>query len=232
MRRCPVCDFIYEDDEKLCAMDGTALVNHSGPLAWEESALPQSPQSPPPTNSHGRGLTLIASGVILAIALFLYFHNVSRRNVLPSNPGAAKTYNPSQPGDQNPVAVIPIEAASPSITSSPAFNVTPPKTDAPSKSYRVPQPDGNSPFRTVPVETATPLPRPLPSFTPARAKIDVSSDKSVTSPVKPSLPLTASVPSAAAKKDAKPTDNNPKNESKITSFLKKAGRVLKKPFKH
>lgn len=229
MRRCPVCDFIYEDDEKLCAMDGTALVNHSGPLAWEESALPQ---SPPPTNSHGRGLTLIASGVILAIALFLYFHNVSRRNVLPSNPGAPKTYNSSQPGDQNPVVVIPIEAASPYITPSPAFNGTPAKTDAPSKSYRVRQPDNNSPFRAIPVETAKPLPRPLSSFTPARVKVDVPSDKSVSSPLKPTLPPPASVPSAAAKKDAKPTDNNPKNESKITSFLKKAGRVLKKPFKH
>src|SRR5258707_10999186 len=131
MKRCPVCDFIYEDDEKLCAMDGTGLVNHSGPLALEESALPQ---SAPPTNSHGRGLTLIASGVILAIALFLYFHNVSRRNILPSNPGAAKTYTPSQPGDRNPV-VIPVEAASPFITPSPVLNSTPAKTDPPRKSY-------------------------------------------------------------------------------------------------
>ncbi len=230
MRRCPVCDFIYEDEEKLCAMDGTSLVNHSGPLAWEESALPHSPQLPPPTNSHGRGLTLIASGVILAIALFLYFHNVSRRNTLQSNPGAAKTYNPSPPADQNPVVVIPVEAASPFITPSPALNSTPAKTDAPRKSYRFREPDDNDPFRAV--ETTTPLPKPLPSFTPARAKVDVPPDKSVTSPVKPNLPLSASVPSATPKQDVKPTDNNQKNESKITSFLKKAGRVLKKPFKH
>src|SRR5712671_758625 len=230
MRRCPVCDFIYEDDDKLCAMDGTSLVNHSGPLAWEESALPQSSQSPPPTNSHGRGLTLIASGVILAIALFLYFHNVSRRNILQSNPGAAKTYNPSPPADRNPAAVIPVEAASPFITPSQALNSTPAKTDAPRKSYRVRERDDHDPFRAV--ETGTPLPKPLPSFTPARAKVDVPPDKAVTSPVKPSLPLSASVPSAKPKQDVKPTDNNQKNESKITSFFKKAGRVLKKPFKH
>jgi len=228
MRRCPVCDFIYEDDEKLCAMDGTGLVNHSGPLALEESAFPQ---SPPPTNSHGRGLTLIASGVILAIALFLYFHNVSKRNILQSNPGAAKTYNPSQPGDRNPVVVIPVEAASPFITPSPDFNRTPPKTDAPNKSYRVRQPDDHNPFRAVPVETATPLPRPLPSFTPTRAKIEVLSDKSVSSPVKPNLPVSASRPSATPQKDVKPKDNNQKNESRVKSFLKKAGQVLKKPFK-
>lgn len=231
MRRCPECDFIYEDDDKLCAMDGAALVNHSGPLAFEESARPQLPQLPPPPNSHGRGLTLIASGAILAIALFLYFHSVSRRNILQSNSGAAKTYNSSSPADRSPAAVIPVEAKSPIITPSPTLNSTPEKTDASRKSYRARQLDDHDPFLAVPVETATPLPRPLPSFTSARVKVDVPSDKSV-SPLKPTTPLTASVPSATPKQDVKPTDNNQKNESKITSFFKKAGRVLKKPFKH
>jgi hypothetical protein len=230
MRRCPVCDFIYEDDDKLCAMDGTGLVNHSGPLAFEESALPQLPQLPPPANSHGRGLTLIASGVILALALLLYFHSVSRRNIQ-SDPGAAKTYNSSSPADRNPAAVIPVEAKTPIVTPSPTLNSTPEKTDAPRKSYRARQLDDHDPFRAVPVESATPLPRPLPSFTPARAKVDVPSDKSVSSPLKPTPPLPASVPSVTPK-NVKPTDNNQKNESKITSFFKKAGRVLKKPFKH
>jgi hypothetical protein len=230
MKRCPVCDFIYEDEDKLCAMDGTGLVKHSGPLAWEESALPQSPQFAPPANSHGRGLTLIASGVILAIALFLYFHNVSRRNILQNNPGAATTYNPSPPVDRNPDALIPVEAASPLIAASPALNSTPAKTDSPGKSYRVRQVDYDNPVRAVPAETATPLPRPLAS--PARAKVEMPSDKTVSSPLKPPPPLSASTPLATPKKDVKPMDNSQSNESKITSFLKKAGRVLKKPFKH
>jgi hypothetical protein len=229
MRRCPVCDFLYEDDEKLCAMDGTGLVKHSGPLAFEESALPQ---SAPPTNSHGRGLTLIASGVILGIALLLYFHNVTRRNLLQSNPGAVKTYYPLQSGDGNPAVVSPVEAASPFITPSPPFNRTPPKSDAPRKSDRVRQPADHNPLRAVPVETATPLPRPLPSFTPTRAKIEAPSDRSVSAPLKSNLPVSASNPSAKPPKDVKPTDNNRKDESKITSFFKKAGKVLKKPFKH
>jgi hypothetical protein len=224
-----VCDFIYEDDEKHCAMDGTGLVNYSGTLAFEESALPQ---SAPPTNSHGRGLTLIASGVILAIALFLYFHNVAKRNLLQNNPGAANTYNPLQPGDRNPAVVIPVEAASPFITPSPVFNRTPPKSDVPRKSERVRQPDDKDPFRAVPVEAKTPLPRPLPSVTPTRAKIEVLSDKSVSPPLKSNSPVSTSSPSAKRQKDVKPTDSNQQNGSKITSFLKKAGQVLKKPFKH
>jgi hypothetical protein len=224
MRRCPVCDFIYEDDERLCAMDGTGLVNHSGPLPFEEGALPQSAA---PTNSHGRGSTLIAAGIILATALFLYFHNVARQNAVQSNPrAAAQTHNPSPAADPNPVVVIPVETATPFITPSPAVDPTFSEGDAPRKIHRARQREDNDPFRAVPVETATPLPRPLPSLTPTRAKIDGPSDKSVSSPVKPNLPPSESRPAATPQKQV-----SQKNESKITSFLKKAGRVLKKPFK-
>ena len=230
MRRCPACDFIYEDDERLCAMDGTGLVNLSGPLPFEESALRQSAAR---TNSHGHSLTLIAAGIVVAIALVLYFNNVAKRNALQSNPhGAATTYNPSPPDGQNPVVVIPVETATPFSTPSPAFNPTPPNTDGPPKTHRAHQLDDKDPFRAGPVETESPLPRPLPSFTPTRAKIDAPPDKSVSSPVKPNLPPPESRLSATPPKEVKPTDTNQKNESKITSFFKTAGRVLKKPFKH
>jgi hypothetical protein len=210
-------------------MDGTGLVNVSGPLPFEESALQQSAAR---TNSHGHSLTLIAAGIVVVVALVLYFHNVAKRNALQSNPhGAAKTYNPSQPDGQNPVVVIPVETPTPFCTPSPAFNPTPPKTDAPRKTYRAGQLDDHDPFRAGPVETESPLPRPLPSLTPTRAKIDAP-DESVSSPVKPNLPPSESRPSATPPKEVKPTDTNQKKESKITSFFKKAGRVLKKPFKH
>ena len=229
MRRCPVCDFIYEDDERLCAMDGTGLVNHSGPLPFEESA---SPRSAALANSKGSGLTLIAAGIILAIALILYFHDVAKRNVLQSNSrAAAKTLDSSRPGVQNPV-VIPVETATPFITPSPAFNPTPPQADAPRKFYRGRRRGDNDPFRAAPVETGTPSPRPMPSSIPIRPKIDVPLDNSLHWPVKPNLPPPESRPSATAQKEVKPTDTNQKKESKITSFLKKAGHLLKKPFKN
>ena len=219
MRLCPVCDFIYEDDEKLCAMDGTGLVNHSGPLPFEESALPQAAA---PRNSHGSGLTLIAAGVILAIALFFYFHNAARRNVLQGDPkAAAQTHNPSQAGHPNPVPVIPVETATPFITPSPAFNPTPAKSDARPRSHRARQRNDNDVFAAVPAETATPAPS-----LPTRPKIEVPSDVLLSSRVKPTLPRSESRPSATPHA----TDTNQQKESKITSFLKKAGRLLKKPF--
>src|SRR5918993_728170 len=32
MKRCPLCDFIYEDDQRLCDMDGIELVHDRGAL--------------------------------------------------------------------------------------------------------------------------------------------------------------------------------------------------------
>jgi hypothetical protein len=193
-------------------------------LPFEESALPQSSA---PTNSRRRSLRLIAAGIVVTIALFLYFHSVAKLNALQSNPqGAAKTYDPTQPRGQNPAVVIPVETATPFTTPSPAIN-PPAKSDARPRSHRARQPGD---IRDVPVETATPLPRPVPSL-PTRAKIDMLSDKSVW-PVRPNLPPWESRPSPTAQKEVKPTDSNQRKESKLTSFFKKAGRVLKKPFKH
>lgn len=218
MRRCPVCDFIYEDDERLCAMDGTGLVNHTGPLPFEESALQQSAT---PANSHWRGSTLIAAGIILAIALFVFFHSVARRNVLQNNPkAAAQTRNPSQAATPNPVVAVPVETATPITTPSPAFNPTPGKIDGRPRSHRARQRNDNDVFGAA-VETATPLPKPAPSL-PIRAKIEVPSDVFLSSPVKPNLPRSSPTPQA--------TNTNQKKESKVRSFLKKAGRLLKKPF--
>lgn len=32
MKRCPLCDFIYEDDQSVCDMDGIELVHDNGAL--------------------------------------------------------------------------------------------------------------------------------------------------------------------------------------------------------
>lgn len=230
MKRCPECDFIYEDDERLCAMDGTGLVNYSGPLPFAEIALPQSVA---PTNSSGRSLTLLAAGVILAIAVSLYFHNVTKRNALQSNlPRAAKTYDLSQPVDQKPLVAIPFAPATPFITSSPVLNSTPAKTEAAPKIYPARRSEDNDPFRSVPFSTATPLPRPSPFFSPTHVKTDTPSGNSVFLTPKPTIPNSEPRTAAPGEKQTKTSDTNQKNESKITSFLKKTGRALKKPFKH
>ncbi len=38
MKRCPLCDFIYEDDQRLCDMDGIELVHDRGALVPANAA--------------------------------------------------------------------------------------------------------------------------------------------------------------------------------------------------
>ncbi len=229
MKRCPACDFIYEDDEGVCEMDGTGLVNYSGPLSFEESGLPQ---SDPPRKSHGRSLTLVTAGVILAIAVFLYFHNVANRNAFQSNlPRTAKTYDPSQPADQKPDIAIPVKTSTPVPSKLPSFSPTRAKTKATANIYNDRQSD-HDPFRGVPSVSATPLVRPSPSFTPARATTSVTSDRYVSSTAKRNETSSESGTHTTAAKQAKTPDANQKNESRITSLVRKTGRILKRPFRH
>src|SRR6267142_1374798 len=44
MKLCPQCEFIYEDDQTLCDMDGRELVYDRSPLACEELVFPTSPE--------------------------------------------------------------------------------------------------------------------------------------------------------------------------------------------
>lgn len=44
MKLCPQCEFIYEDDQSFCDMDGKELVYDPGPLAFEENVPSRSPE--------------------------------------------------------------------------------------------------------------------------------------------------------------------------------------------
>src|SRR5260370_41538137 len=52
MKRCPLCDFIYEDEQSLCDMVGSALVTVSGLLTrLEITAIGPAAAAPPSTSS-------------------------------------------------------------------------------------------------------------------------------------------------------------------------------------
>ena len=46
MKRCPECDFIYEDNQRLCDMDGIALVHDSNILLDDSTVLLSQPARP------------------------------------------------------------------------------------------------------------------------------------------------------------------------------------------
>lgn len=99
MQRCPQCEFVYEDDERFCDMDGSALVH-------EALSLPLPPLAEvtgePPTTAATRSWRSFAipaiGGVVLAALLFTGYQAATqgwlRRDV---NRSVANAQTASQP---------------------------------------------------------------------------------------------------------------------------------------
>ena len=89
MKRCPQCDFIYEDEQSLCDMDGVLLVLDSRNL----------PNVAKPQPKRNRAVPAFAT-VILALVLGLvYYVSIQRRAAQNSYtpPSAASTLTPAAP---------------------------------------------------------------------------------------------------------------------------------------
>ena len=108
MKRCPQCDFIYEDDQSLCDMDGVLLVFDPRTLPnLHALATVEAPLAP---KAHWRHRTFPAvAALILATVLSLvYFVSTQRRAPLPEPvSGASMTAPiavPVAPAEANPPA--------------------------------------------------------------------------------------------------------------------------------
>jgi len=74
MKLCPQCDFIYEDDQRFCDMDGKELVHNPAP-GIPASVEDPSPASKPATGRRSIGLAfaLIIGVVVTALGSAAYF---------------------------------------------------------------------------------------------------------------------------------------------------------------
>jgi hypothetical protein len=78
MKRCPRCDFIYDDDQRLCDLDGAELVHASGALPPPEISAPR--PAAPPVKGRRRGFAVLPiAGVVLAAALFSVYYSLPHR---------------------------------------------------------------------------------------------------------------------------------------------------------
>ena len=183
MKRCPQCDFAYEDDQSLCDMDGSALVyaTRELPLISENAAMPvPAPPAPLAKSRRRRYGVLPLAGVFLGTALSLAAYVVTHRTV-------------PQDTKHAPVSVT-----------------------------AAPQP-------APPAAPPTPAPTPTPiANAKAAGSAPPKAAKRAAPTVKPS-PTPAPSPRREANKP-KPENAKNKKESKLGSILKKAGRILKKPF--
>jgi hypothetical protein len=172
MKRCPQCEFIYEDDQSLCDMDGVLLVFDSRKLP-NLHALATIPPTPATAQRRNRAVPAFATLILVLVLGMVYY--VSTRQTRPaiSTPSTLSTA---------PAAVI------------------------------------------IP----TPEPQPTQSEEPRQVK----EEEPKLAPVKQRA--TAPAKKSATTKNTSVSQTKPepkKDDSKVSSILKKTGRILKKPFK-
>jgi len=174
MKRCPQCEFIYEDDQSLCDMDGVLLVFDSRTLP-NTNALTTVNTKPSPKRN--RAVPAFAT-VILALVLGLvYYVSMHRKAAQTTYTPPASVESIAKPAD-SPVQVSVPEPEQPQAP------VEEPKTEAIKPAAAA----------AVPVK---------------KASVSIKTSSSQTKPATPEK----------------------KDDSKVGSFFKKTGRILKKPFK-
>lgn len=208
MKRCPECEFIYEDEQTICDMDGTtlALDAHGATNSIVQRSTFRSVAVP------------AIVGTVLAALLFLVFIASPLSLANPdarTRPQENQTVPASIP-EPSPIATQPVQEASPPPAS-------PEESSDETRSEQVAMTSERN--RKAALHSADndrltvrrglpPLPRvpPLPRLNPAKVQTQTKSTKTDGNPVIQS-------------------NEREKRPSKVTSFLKKTGRIIKKPFK-
>lgn len=105
MKRCPQCEFIYEDDQSLCDMDGILLVFDSRTLP-NHHALATVPAVPASTSQQrrNRAVPMFAS-VVLALVLGMTYY-VSTRRSAPAPVSTTTISTPAPAAAEPPPAVV------------------------------------------------------------------------------------------------------------------------------
>ena len=186
MKRCPQCEFLYEDEQSLCDMDGILLVYDSRQLPHLQAIATTTTQLPV-KNSRKRVPALAT--ILLASVLGLVYYVTTQRHA--SQP----LYAPAAVTTSNPVvvgAVPTTESQASQGNSTDNKEMTTEDSGAKASEDSKANNEGES--------------------TEAGQKKPVSKPKAV--------PARSSVQPASQEKD-----------SKVGSFFKKTGRILKKPFK-
>jgi hypothetical protein len=83
MKKCPQCEFIYEDDQSLCDMDGVLLVFDSRTLP-NHHALATVPADPPKAARRNRAVPAFATLVLALVLGMVYYVSTRRPNPVPT----------------------------------------------------------------------------------------------------------------------------------------------------
>ena len=172
MKRCPQCEFLYEDDQNLCDMDGVLLVADSRNLPNMNALTTVNTKAPPKRN---RAVPAFAALILALVLVMVYYVSTQRK--------------PAQSG-YRPATVESV--AKPAPVESPA-------------QVSAPEPESQPPVEEPKANEVKP------------AAVAVPSKKAA--------------PKTTTNSQKKPATVKNKDDSKVSSLLKKTGRILKKPFK-
>jgi hypothetical protein len=225
MKRCPQCEFIYEDHQSVCDMDGQDLL-HDHALAVLPPHTTSAIKSAKRSSLNGIALPA-GAGLLLAVAIFIGY-TASPSSLQTKTEGAT-----AKPATQQLEAIS--RQSDLFMQSTGSVSAVEPGTLEPSESETIANPETEVLNKTVhahirksderfPIaRSVPPLPRlrPLPRLPEAKPleKKPGSTGTGRTSQ-RSAQPKTESVSGATIKKD-----------SKLGSFLKKTRRVLSKPFR-
>ena len=158
MKRCPKCEFIYEDDQSLCDMDGVLLVLDSRKLP-NHQALQTVPaiKTAPKRNRAVPAFATVILALVLGLVYYVSVHRkASQNSYTPPAPSAASTTT-------NPV---PAE-----VNVNPAPEAQPPAAEEPKPEQPKPAAAAAAP---APVKKVAAKPAP----TPAKEKVEEKKDES------------------------------------------------------
>ena len=109
MKRCPQCEFIYEDDQSMCDMDGVLLVFDSRTLP-NFHALATVPAVPSRPHRRNRAVPVFATLILSLVLGMVYYVSTRRPNYTP----------PVQPSS---LSVAPVTIPTPEPTAEPTPSV-------------------------------------------------------------------------------------------------------------
>jgi len=239
MKRCPECEFLYENESTQCDMDGT-------PLRYTV-ALPSLPGF---AKSIWDKWTIALLCTVLLGTVLVILYRATPRAYTESSAGQMKSAHDEAPSAKQNAQ--PSESATPSESSAPAqaadasnvsderdpfesqSTMTETKAQRSKRSAPLADEKEQSPAAVIHFEPASNPPAPGTSSTATKPPMTEA-----TASEKPAL-QTSSQTSSATATSAHPTRPetysnkagapNQKKDSGLKSFFKKAGKVLKKPF--
>lgn len=265
MKLCPQCEFIYEDDQSFCDMDGKELVSDAGTLAFEETApstfaqtqqLAETPVSlpselssnllpvlldSPPSREQSRSFAIAgAVGVVLVALLFLVYYARTQAAAPPVSVAASHKQSSSASSNLMPAS------ASPSLPPAAESAGRPRPADVP-VSAGATAADSYSAIIWLTNGTsikADQVWEGKEGIWYRQAGVVTLLKRSQVKSIQRLAPRSESTAVTAEEKNRRPQNviaqNRPRlsrpeptdarKESRVSSFLKKTGRILKKPF--